>query len=157
MSLNNAQEIDHPDGHFDFVTCIAAIERFFDRPAALREFHRLGKPGARYCFMVRNARTIVWRVWREALGKRNVSGHQDALDLERWQELFEEQGFRVEAVYIDQWFRQRVRRLLRFQRPLDRSKREPIARPILPMRFANEFIFILSKRPDAGAPGSNGA
>lgn len=150
----NAQDIPHPDGYFDYVTCIAAIERFFDRPAALAEFHRLGKPDARYCFMVRNARTLVWRLYREALGKRNVSGHQDALEFDQWRELFEAQGFEVEAVYVDQWPRQRIRRWMRFGRPLDRSQPERIAKPILPMRFANEFIFLLRKRTD---PAANGA
>lgn len=147
VDVGNAQEIDYPDGHFDYVTCIAAIERFFDRPAALREFHRLGKASARYCFMVRNASTLVWRIYRQALGKQNVSGHQDALEYEEWQALFEEQGFQVDDVYVDQWPRQRLRRILRFGRRLDRSRPEAIAKPLLPMRYANEFIFLLSKRP----------
>jgi len=151
VHVGNAQEIAHPEGTFDYVTCIAALERFFDRPAALREIRRVGASDARFCFMVRNARTLVWRLWRDALKKRNVHGHQDALDLERWSGLFEAHGFRIEAVYIDQWFRQRLRRALRLFRPLDRNRPEPVARPILPLRYANEFIFILSKGPDPEA------
>jgi len=148
---SNAESIDHPDATFDYVTCIAALERFLDRQAALREIRRVARDGARFCFMVRNARTLVWRLWRQILGKKNVLGHQDALDLAQWRALFEDNGFRIEAVYIDQWFRQRVRRALRWFKPLDPGKPEPVAKPVLPLRFANEFIFILSKSTDQDA------
>lgn len=143
----NAEELPFEDGSFRLVTCIGAIERFLDRQAALLEMRRVAAPDARFCFMVRNASTPVWRVWRQLLGQRNVAGHQDALTLERWRELFAELGFAVEAVHIDQWFRQKLRRLYRGRPDFDRP--EPVARPILPLRHANEFIFILK---NAAAP-----
>ena len=95
--------------------------------------------------MVRNSQTLVWLVWRRWLGKQNVEGHQDALSLEVWKELFAEVGFAVEDVFIDQWLRQRVRKVLRGFRTPDPTRDEPVARPILPLRFANEFIFLLKK------------
>jgi ubiquinone/menaquinone biosynthesis C-methylase UbiE len=142
---SSAEQLGFPAESFDRVTCIAAIERFVDRRAALKEMRRVGRADAVFCFMVRNARTLVWRLWRETLGRRNVDGHQDALDLEEWRALFVECGFRIEAVYMDQWFRQRVRRVLRGLQPPPAGRAEPVAHPLLPLRYANEFIFILRK------------
>jgi ubiquinone/menaquinone biosynthesis C-methylase UbiE len=145
LEQGNAEELPFPDGSFHHVTCIGAIERFLDRPRALAEMMRVGRDDARYCFMVRNASTIVWRFWRKTLKRRNTTGHQDALTLEQWRALFHEAGFEVVGVYIDQWLRQRLRRVLRGGRQRDFREPEPIARPILPLRFANEFIFLLRK------------
>lgn len=145
VEVANVEEIPFPDGTFDCVSCVGAIERFLDRRRALAEMRRVGRDDARFCFMVRNADTAGWRIWRQALGRRNEAGHQDALRLEQWRALFAECGFREEGVFIDQWLRQRLRKVLRGFRARDLREAEPVAKPILPLRFANEFIFILRK------------
>jgi SAM-dependent methyltransferase len=142
----NAEQLDFPDGTFHHVTCIGAIERFLDRPRALTEMRRVARDDGRFCFMVRNSETLVWQLWRRGLRRRNTAGHQDALNLREWNELFAGLGFEVEGVYIDQWFRQRLRRVLRGFRPWDMSRPDPVAKPILPLRLANEFIFVMRKR-----------
>ena len=139
----NAESLPFDNGSFDLVTCIGAIERFLDRPAALAEMRRVATPEARFCVMVRNAKTISWRVWRQWLGRRNRRGHQDARSLDEWTALFRDAGFEVTDVLPDQWFRQRLRKALHGFRRRDLTADEPIARPLLPMRVAHEFIFVM--------------
>lgn len=148
VRVANAEALPFDDESFDFVTCIGAIERFFDREKALAEIQRVARPHARFCFMVRNSATLVWQVWRTWLGRRNQQGHQDALDLGQWRALLERNGFAIEAVYMDQWFRQKLRKVFRGFRPHDFRRPERIARPLVPMRFVNEFIFVSRKHPD---------
>ncbi|MBL8728221.1 MAG: class I SAM-dependent methyltransferase [Planctomycetes bacterium] len=144
----NAERLPFADGSFDGVTCLGSIERFLDREAALREMLRVGRPGARYCFLVRNANTIVWRFWRQGLGRREVQGHQDAQTIAQWRELFVRVGFRVERVLPDQWPRARWRQLLPWWRPRP-GRREPVARPLVPLRWCNELVFVLRRAGDA--------
>ena len=80
--VGNAEELPYEDATFDGVTCIGSLERFLDRERALREMIRVAKSSARFCFLVRNASTLIWRVWRQALGRREVAGHQDAQTLD---------------------------------------------------------------------------
>lgn len=141
----NAERIAFADRSFDLVTCIGAIERILDREKALAEMRRVAKDDARFCFMVRNSETLLWTLWHRWLGRRNVRGHQDALPLHAWTGLFARSGFRVEAVHIDQWARQKLRYVLHGLRRPDPTRDENIARPWLPLRFANEFIFLLRK------------
>lgn len=142
LALASAECLPFASGSFDAATCIGVLERVFDRPRALAEFARVLRPGGRLCCMVRNAHSLSWRV-RHALGRQDHRSHQDAATLEQWSALFMAAGFTVEAVHIDQWWRQKLRRLWR-GRP-DFARGEPIARPILPLRLALEFIFLLRK------------
>jgi SAM-dependent methyltransferase len=137
----NAERLPFADGTFDCVTCLGSLERFLDREAALREMVRVAKPTARFCFLVRNASTFVWRVVRERLGRREVEGHQDALTLTAWRDLFHRCGLEVERVLPDQWPRQRWCQLLPFCRPRP-GRDEPIARSLLPLRWCNELVFV---------------
>lgn len=146
----NAEDLGFPDETFDYVTCVGAIERFFDREAALREMLRVAKPTARFCFMVRNASTLTWRIWRQFLGQQNKRGHQDALEIHEWHELFERVGFRVLDVVPDQWPRQRLKRFLPGGRSRDLTQPEPVVSSILPLRYANEFVFVMEKSAREG-------
>jgi len=140
----NAEQLPFADATIDGVTCIGSLERFLDRDRALREMLRVGKPGARFCFLVRNASTLVWRVWREGLGRRERRGNQDARTLAQWRELFLRCGFRIERVLPDQWPAQRLRQLLPWWRPRP-GRAEPVARSIVPLRWCNELVFVLRR------------
>jgi SAM-dependent methyltransferase len=142
----SAESLPFPSASFDFVTCIGVLERLSDRRAALVEIGRVLVPGGRICCMVRNAESLSWRL-RRWLGRQDHRSHQDAGTLAQWRALFASAGLRIDAVHIDQWWRQRVRRLWRGKPDFRRG--EPIARPILPLRCALEFIFLL--RQDAAA------
>ncbi|MCA8954712.1 MAG: class I SAM-dependent methyltransferase [Planctomycetes bacterium] len=146
LRVGNVEQLPFADGAFDMLTCIGALERFLDRERALQEMHRVLTPTGRMCVMVRNAQGVGWKVWRKWLGQQNHTGHQDAKTLEQWRALLESQGFDVQGVYMDQWGRQKLRRLLRGFRPRDLTQPEPVARPLLSLRLAYEFILILRKR-----------
>lgn len=140
----NAEALPFADGTFDAVTCLGSLERFLDRERVLGEMLRVARTDARFCFLVRNASTLVWRLWREGLGKREVEGHQDAQTIDQWRRLFERCGFAVVDVLPDQWPRQRWRQLLPWWRPR-RGRDEPVARPIVPLRWCNELVFVLRR------------
>jgi ubiquinone/menaquinone biosynthesis C-methylase UbiE len=145
LRVGNAEEMPFADGTFDFVTCIGVLERFFDRERALAELLRVSRDDARFCCMVRNSRGVGWKVFREWLGRQNHEGHQDAMGLEEWRRLFESNGFVIDDILVDQWPRQKIRRVLRGFRHPDFRRPEPIARPMISMRFAYEYIFLLRK------------
>lgn len=140
----NSEHLPFADATFDAITCIGSIERFFDREAALREMIRVAKPDGRFVFLVRNASTLIWRVWRQGLGKREVQGHQDAKTLQQWRELFTRVGFTIEQVLPDQWPRARFRQLLPWWHPRP-GRKEPVARPWVPLRWCNELLFVMRK------------
>lgn len=142
LTFVNADALALPfaDAAFDAVTCIGSLERFLDRPRAMAEMRRVARPEARFVFLVRNADTLVWRLWRQLLGRREVAGHQDAATLSQWQQRFLAAGFAIETILPDQWPRQRLRRWWRRRRP---GQEEPVAGSLLPLRLCNEFVFVL--------------
>lgn len=142
--VGNAEALPYDGASFDGVTCIGSIERFLDRERALREMVRVSKETARFCFLVRNANTLTWRLWRQALGRREVAGHQDAQTMDAWRALFGRCGLRVARVLPDQWPRQRWWQLLPGQRPQP-GRAERVASGWLPLRWCNELIFVLER------------
>jgi len=133
------EALPYRSGSFDLVTAIGVLERVIDRGRALDELRRVCRPHARLCLMVRNADSLSWRV-RCALGRQDRTSHQDAATLAQWRALFEAHGFAIDAIHPDQWLRQRLRRLWRGHPAFGL---EPVARPVLPLRLALEFIFLL--------------
>lgn len=148
--VGNAEQLPFADATFDGVTCLGSLERFLDRDRALTEMVRVAKPTARFCFLVRNASTLVWRFWREGLGHREVAGHQDAMTLTAWRALFARNGLTIEAVLPDQWPRQRWRQCLPGQSPQP-GRQERVARSLLPVRWCNELVVVLRKTELGGA------
>jgi SAM-dependent methyltransferase len=143
-SVGNAELLPYRDESFDCITCIGSLERMIDREAVLREMQRVARPGARFCVMVRNSRTLTWKVHADLLGRRNAAGHQDAAGLEQWTAMFERLGFVVDGIHPDQWFRQRLRRAFGISWA---AQEGVIAEPmLLPLRYANEFIYQLRLR-----------
>lgn len=143
VRVGNAEQLPFEDDSFDLLTCIGSLERMFDREQVLREMRRVVKPGGRLCLMLRNATAPGWRIWRRWLRQQNHAGHQDARGLREWRTLLEGAGFEITGVHMDQWGRQKLRRVLRGFRAPDFARPEPIAKPILSMHNAYEFIFLL--------------
>ncbi|MFK7739337.1 MAG: class I SAM-dependent methyltransferase [Planctomycetota bacterium] len=144
--VGNAEELPFDSETFDGVTCLGSLERFLDREKALKEMVRVAKHDARFCFLVRNASTLVWRVWREGLGHREVQGHQDAMTITSWSELFARCGLRIVRVLPDQWPRQRWWQRLPGQTPRP-GRDERLASSWLPLRWCNELVFVLERDP----------
>jgi ubiquinone/menaquinone biosynthesis C-methylase UbiE len=143
LARADAHALPFADASFDLVTGIGVLERFPDRPRALAELRRVARPAARFCFLVRNARTLAWALATRWWGRPARRGHHDAKSLAEWTALFDGAGLAIDAVLPDQWPRQRLRRWLRAGRDPDFSRPERVARPLLPLAFANEFLFLL--------------
>ena len=141
----NAEELPFGDASFDMLTCIGSLERMFDRDKVLQEMRRVVRPGGRMCLMLRHARAVGWRLWRQALKQQNHDGPQGAKGLHEWRELLETSGFSVTRVEMDQWARQKLRRWLRLGRTWNYAHPEPVAKPLLSMQWAYEHIFILKR------------
>jgi hypothetical protein len=116
-----------------------------DVSKALHEMKRVGTARAKYCFLVRNSNTPGWRYFAPFAATYRANGHAGADTLQNWGRLFEARGFRVNDVLPDQYPLHRRRRWVSlglrrvdFRRPL--GSRTPLER-------ANEFVFLLEKRP----------
>lgn len=137
----NAKKLPFKKDTFSKVFCIGSLERMLDRSKVLNEMLRVGTDTCTFCIMVRNATSWKWLIKR-SLGMVNQSGHQDALNLQEWRDLFCKNGFIIQNTVSDQWPIYKTRQLLLTQRPADYQR---IFKPFVPFRFVNEFIFVLKK------------
>lgn len=142
--VGNAEALPFADHSADAVTCLGSLERMLDLDAVLKEIHRVGKPDATFCFLVRNSQTVWWTLVAEKLGFRNTEGHQGANTLEAWQARFEANQFKLLAVYPDQWPFVRAGQFA----TLGLYKPDPLKlrRGFRPLRRAYEFVFVLRKK-----------
>jgi len=141
--IGNSENLPFPDEEFDFITCIGSLERFIDIKQSLDEMKRVSKPNAMFCFMVRNADTIIWRIYRQFLGQKKTEAHMEAKNLEEWKDLFRKNGFEIMSGYPDQWPGLKLRKRILFWKTIDYGK---IHKTILPLKYSNEFIFILKNK-----------
>ena len=139
----NSENLPFADQEFDFITCIGSLERFIDFRKSLDEMKRVAKPNARFCFMVRNSNTFTWKIYRQFLRQKNTEAHMEAKGLAAWKNLFEENGFEIISVYADQWPDFKLKRKLLFWGKIDYGR---IHQTILPLKFSNEFIFIMKEK-----------
>ena len=139
----NAENLPYPDSSFDVISCIGSLERFLNLEKALNEQFRVAKTGAHFCFMVRNSKTLSWRI-KSILGIRNKKGHQDAKTLSEWKNLFEKMGFSIINIVPDQWPVNRIFWWLSLRGILELPYKN-LRSAFLPLEYVNEFIFILKK------------
>ncbi len=145
--VGNAEQLPFKDGQMDAVACLGGLERMLNVPQVLAEMKRVSSPNAKFCFLVRNSQTLFWRLFMRRLGMKNQAGHQGAKSLSEWEALFVENGFRINQVLPDQYPIWRWRTLL----TLGLTAPDPalIRQSWLPLSYADEFIFLLSKSDDA--------
>ena len=142
----SAENLCFRGGSFDFVTCIGTFEHFLDGDRALAEMRRVLRPEGRICVMVPNSRTLKWQLEGELLGRHDRDSHERAAPLEAWREIFVRNGFRIERIHRDEWPAYRRRRLLgRGREGFAAAGRR--SRHLLPLRFANQFVFLLLPGP----------
>lgn len=141
--LGNAEHLPFSDKEFDFVTCIGSLERFLNTKQSLNEMKRVAKTEAKFCFMVRNSDTLIWKIYRQFLRRKKTQAHMEAKDIKAWKNLFEENGFEIISVYPDQWPGFKLRRVLFFWKKINFGR---IHKTILPLKYSNEFIFILKQK-----------
>jgi SAM-dependent methyltransferase len=143
LAVSSAEALPACDNSFDYITCIGSLERFLSPDVAIREMRRVLKPHGKLLLMGRNSRTLGWQLLR-LLGLRNEVGHQGADDYASWRTRLEGAGFVIQAVYPDQWPLMRWQRLRHWWDGSGnfRSRRSGY----LPLAYANELIFLCSKR-----------
>ena len=143
IQVENAEELPFENNEFDLITCLGSLERMIHLDKVLSELYRVGKNGARYCFLVRNSNTASWKYIKEGLGLKNTKGHQGANSLQGWSDIFEASGFQIKEIWPDQYpiFKRQKIMSLGFKKI---DYRTPV-RSNTPLENANEFIFILEK------------
>ncbi len=138
----NAEVLPFSDETFSSISCIGSLERMLDREKALSEQMRVLKKDGRLCLMVRNSEHFVWKYFWKPLAIQNKKGHQDAMNLDQWTELFEQVGLKVETVQPDHWPYYKV---IRFLKPKQKVNFARVLKFPFSIRLAYEFIFVLKK------------
>ena len=142
IEVANSEHLPFEDNSMDVITCLGSLERMINLSRVFAEMQRVGRPDARYCFLVRNSDTLFWQIFMKRFGMQNRNSHQGAKSMEAWTALFEANGFQVNKVLPDQWPMVRWPQIA----TLGWVKRNPYkVRPGLrPVQYADELIFLLT-------------
>ncbi len=139
----NAENLPFQDKEFKYVSCIGSLERMIDRHKVITEQIRVSTDDAKFCYMVRNADHLSWRIFMKPLKLYNKKAHQDAMNLHDWCDLFKSCGLRILSIYPDHWPYYRLRKLIpNWGKNIDYSK---IRKFPFSLKRAYEFIFVLEK------------
>lgn len=139
----NAEQLPFEDATFDYITCLGSLERMINQDNVLKEINRVSKNNVSICFMVRNSNSWRWIFTKKMLFAVNKDGHQDAKTYQDWKNLFEKHQLEIVNTIPDQWPVMRVLQLLTFG---NFKAYKTIQKSITPLKYANEFIFILKKK-----------
>ena len=82
-----AEKLPFEDSHFDFISCLGALEHFLDPAAALHEMVRVAKPNAVFVLLVPNSGFLTRRLGLYS-GTEQTAMKEEVLSLKEWQELF---------------------------------------------------------------------
>ena len=146
VKVGKGEELQFPDGLFDYVTCIGSLEHFLDMEKGLGEMKRVSKPDARLCVTVPNSNFLYWRVsGKHGTEQQDINEH--LMSLSEWKELFSRNGLEVVRVSQDRWPMKKIRPFatlnpLRIARDLAFK----LVWALLPLGSAYQFVFILRKR-----------
>ncbi len=138
----NAEYLEFDNEIFDYVTCLGSLERMIDLKKVLSEIHRIAKRDAKFCFLVRNKNGFTWLI-KKKLGIVNKTGHQGAKSYREWEQLFIESGYKILNVYPDQY--PIKKRELITSLGLGKVDYKSVSKPLIPLKYVHEYIFILSK------------
>lgn len=147
VKVGRAEHLDFEDDFFHYVTCTAALEHFVDMERGLREMRRVARKDARFCIMVPNSRSLVFRVFT-ALNSIDEKSNENAQPLEAWTRLLTGAGFEILTVTRDRWWTRKVLLFLSLEKVgfIKRWVDRPSS-SIVPLKYANQLIFILNHGP----------
>jgi len=141
IQVANAEQMPYADNTFDRITCLGSLERMIDLEKVLKEVRRVAKPNAKILFLVRNINGWSWKLTKDLLRTKVKASHQGAKSQEEWTTIFNKVGFSIEEILPDQYpikKRQLVTSL--GLRKIDYKK---VDKPIIPMKYVHEYIYIL--------------
>ncbi|MEE9167064.1 MAG: methyltransferase domain-containing protein [Candidatus Neomarinimicrobiota bacterium] len=146
LSLGMGEHLCFEDKSFDYVTCIGTLEHFVDMEKGLREIRRVAGENARFCFMIPNSDSLLWRI-SSFLGTLNDDSNENGCSLKSWSKLFSDNGFEIIVVHRDRWY---IRKILSLMSPASFSRFEEILLRLfklsVPLKFANQLVFLLKKK-----------
>lgn len=148
ITVGSGTWLNLPDGFFDYVTCLGALEHFLDMEKSITEMVRVGRDDAIFCIVVPNVNYFYDKFTGEK-GTEQQEINERLLSLSEWKKKFSGQ-FEILKIYQDTWpFRNR-----KVFQPADPFK--IIVKTILryayfliPLNYTYVFIFIMKKRLDA--------
>jgi len=145
VATGNGEHLDFEARFFDYVTCLGTLEHFLDMERGLREISRVARDDARFCFLVPNSGSPIWKI-SEIFGLGQVDANENAYSLEEWKHLFKSNGFEVVYIYRDRWLAKWLFLKLGVGEVNFLSKISLGSLPaLLPLRLTHQFVFLLKK------------
>jgi len=147
VKVGKGEDLQFPEGMFDYVTCIGSLEHFLDMNRGLEEMKRVSRPDALFCITVPNSNFLYWRVsGKHGTEQQDINEH--LMSLSEWKDLFSANGLQVVRVRQDRWPMRKIR-------PFASANPFRVVRDLafklvwaaLPLGSAYQFIFVLRKRP----------
>lgn len=147
IKLGTGEHLEFEDNFFDYVTCIGTLEHFLDMSRGLQEMRRVSAQDALFCIMVPNRNSGFWKI-ATASGVIEEDSNENAWSIEEWSELFCRNGFEVIKVYRDRWYVKKLLSLVGLGSSVAFARAiMAVLRPVVPLRNANQFVFLLRKAP----------
>ena len=141
--VGKGENLRFPRNHFDYITCLGALEHFLDMEKGINEMVRVAKKEALFCIVVPNINCGIG--WLRGTEQQDIN--ENLLSLKQWKNFFRKQGFEILRVHQDKWFMNQIK-VLSSANPL-RIMNRVIHKSIwkfLPLNYAYQFIFIMKKK-----------
>lgn len=145
LQVGNGENLDLPDGYFDYITCIGTLEHFLNMDRGLGEMRRVASGKATFCFLVPNARSVLWKIL-STFNLIEENSNENALSLAEWTELFLANGLRPIDIHRDRWYLRKLSFVLGIGSSpvLQRVFCKDIP-SFVPLNNGNQFVFLLKR------------
>lgn len=146
IEVSDGENLNYPDGFFDRLTCIGALEHFSDIDKGLSEFYRVTQKDALLCVVLPNSQYFYWLL-RQKKGTEQYGIKEKLATLDEWSSLLQNSGYEIVKVLQDTW----IFRKLRLFKPLNPVKivckiLSRLLYRLIPLKYTYQFIFILKKK-----------
>lgn len=148
ITTATGEHIPFPDGKFDYVCCIGALEHFLSIRGGLQEMKRVTKKDARFCIVVPNRNYLFWKFKKEK-GTEQLDINEHLLSLDEWKNIFKDEGLKISNIYQDKWLSKKIS--IFNSANLLKVARNAFVKSLgllIPLPFAYQFIFTLEKKTE---------